>query len=100
MAGVDGLVDFHRYKEGGEKQKPKFKDKGTKKQSNEKPKFKENVDYKGKVKVLDKPPNKTNLGCFICNGPNRARECPKKEKLNAFVAKENHEGAGGKTQAR
>jgi hypothetical protein len=100
MAVADGLVDFYQNKEGGEKQKPKLKDKGPKKQGNEKLKFKGKADYKGKAKVVDKQPNKTNLGCFICNGPHRARECPKKEKLNALVAEESHEGVGGETQAR
>jgi hypothetical protein len=100
MATVDGVVDFQQNKEGGEKQKPKLKDKGPKKLGNGKPKFKGKADYKGKDKVVDKQPNKTNLGCFICNGPHRARDCPKKEKLNALVAEESHEGAGGETQAR
>jgi hypothetical protein len=70
------------------------------KQGNGKPKFKGKVEYKGKDKVVDKQPNKTNLGCFICNGPHRTRDCPKKEKLNALVAEESHEGASGETQAR
>jgi hypothetical protein len=100
MAAADGLVDFHQNKEGGEKQKPKLKEKGLKKQGNGKPKFKGKADYKGKDKVVDKQPNKTNLGCFICNGPHRARDCPKKEKLNALVAEESHEAASGETQAR
>ena len=100
MAAADGLVDFHQNKEGEEKQKPKLKDKGPKKQGNGKPKFKGKAEYKGKDKVVDKQPNKTNLGCFICNGPHRGRDCPKKEKLNALVAKESHKGASGETQAR
>ena len=25
------------------------------------------------------------VGCFICNGPHRARDCPKREKLSALV---------------
>ena len=29
-----------------------------------------------------------NGGCFICNGPHRAREYPKREKLNVLVAKD------------
>ena len=28
------------------------------------------------------------VGCFICNGPYRAKDCPKKERLNALVAEE------------
>jgi hypothetical protein len=50
MVAADGLVNFHQNKEGGEKQKPKLKDKGLKKQGNEKPKFKGKANYKGKTK--------------------------------------------------
>jgi hypothetical protein len=53
-----------------------------------------------KGRLIISVPNKTNLGCFICNGLHRARDCPKKEKLNALVAEESHEGTGGETQAR
>ena len=27
-------------------------------------------------------------GCYICDGPHRARDCPKKEKLNAIMAED------------
>ena len=30
-------------------------------------------------------------GCFICNGPQRARDCPKRGKLTALVSKEDKE---------
>ena len=33
------------------------------------------------------------VGCFICNGPYRAKDCPKKERLNALVAEEESEGS-------
>ncbi|XP_059437724.1 uncharacterized protein LOC132170646 [Corylus avellana] len=100
MAAADALVDFRQSKEDGEKPKPKSKDKGKKKVGNEKPKFKGKTD-KGKGRVVDKPqPNKNNLGCFICNGPHRARDCPKKEKLNALVTEEGPEAGGGEFQAR
>ena len=29
-----------------------------------------------------------NAGYFICNGPHRAKDCPKPEKLNAMVAED------------
>ena len=29
-----------------------------------------------------------NAGYFICNGPHRAKDCPKLEKLNAMVAED------------
>ena len=27
-------------------------------------------------------------GCYICDGPHQARDCPRKEKFNAIIAKE------------
>jgi hypothetical protein len=102
MAAADALVDYRQNKENGEKQqKPKSKDKGKRKEGEEKkPKFKGKADFKGKAKAADKQPTKTNLGCFICNGPHRARECPKKEKLNALVAEDNNEGEDGGAHVR
>lgn len=35
---------------------------------------------------------KMDSGCFICKGPHRARDCPKKEKVNAMVAEEANGG--------
>ena len=31
------------------------------------------------------PQGKKSSGCFICDGPHRAKECPKRKKLNTFV---------------
>ena len=39
------------------------------------------------------------LGCFICDGPHRARDYPKKEKLNAIIA-EDAENSGSKVPTR
>lgn len=33
------------------------------------------------------------FGCFICEGPHRARGCPKREKLNIIVADKNDGGS-------
>ena len=35
-------------------------------------------------------------GCFICDGPHRARDCPKKEKLNALRAEDGEDIGGGR----
>ncbi|GAV91716.1 gag-asp_proteas domain-containing protein [Cephalotus follicularis] len=44
---------------------------------------------KGKAKATDGLKEKKSSGkCFICDGPHRARDCPKREKLNAFVAQD------------
>lgn len=42
---------------------------------------KANVDNKGKGKALDP-------GFFICGGLHRAKQCPKREKLNALIFEE------------
>ena len=38
-------------------------------------------------------------GCFIYDGPHRARDCLRKEKLNAIIAK-NGENSGSKAPTR
>ena len=38
-------------------------------------------------------------GCFICNGPHRVRDCPKKKKLNALMA-EDGEDSGAEVPTR
>ncbi|GKD20860.1 putative retrotransposon gag domain, aspartic peptidase domain protein, partial [Tanacetum coccineum] len=57
-----------------------------------------------KVDVARKPPTgkdknlKTsykNGGCFICNGPHRARDCPKKASLNGMSVHEDEEASDG-----
>ena len=37
---------------------------------------------------------KLNFTCFICDGPHFARECPKREKLNAIRARDSDEDEG------
>ena len=40
------------------------------------------------------------LGCYICVGPHRARDSPKKEKLNAIIAEDGeNSGSGAHTRA-
>ena len=45
---------------------------------------------KGKTKQTEASTKeaKPNAGCFICGGPHYARECPKREKLNAILVNE------------
>ena len=38
-------------------------------------------------------------GCYICDGPHQARDCPRKEKFNAIIAKEG-ENRGSKVPMR
>jgi hypothetical protein len=57
------------------------------------------VAYVVPLKVRERT-GKVNFLVVPLNGPHRARDYPKKEKLNALVAKESHEGTGSETQAR
>ncbi|GJV36034.1 hypothetical protein Tco_1408511 [Tanacetum coccineum] len=59
-----------------------------------------------KVDAASKPPTKKdkNLktsykssGCFICDGPHRARDCPKKASLNGLSAHEDEEASDGRS---
>lgn len=101
MAAADGLVDFRQEKDEGEKREPKFKfkDKGKKKKHKGE---EDDADVsKAKPNDAEKQTNgKRTFGCFICDGPHRARECPKKEKLSALVARDNQEGSEDEAFAR
>jgi hypothetical protein len=103
MAAADALVDFRQSREDGEQRKPKSKDKGKRKEWEGKkfqPKGKPN-NNKGKSIVTEKHPYRSNSGCFICNGPHRAKDCSKKEKLNAMsTAGVEQKNDDGDTQVR
>ncbi|GAV78384.1 hypothetical protein CFOL_v3_21852 [Cephalotus follicularis] len=90
MSAADALVDFRMMKSSdgpssSGKAKPKEKgkqnkDKGAGKKSND-------PSGKGKAKASeDWKEKKANSGCFICEGPHRARDCPRRGALNAMIA--------------
>ena len=79
IAAADGLVDFRFVNASSESKKSK---KGKKGQSSRDAGKKNNGQSKTKQ---GNPEGKKSSGCFICDGPHRARECPKREKLNALV---------------
>ena len=39
-------------------------------------------------------------GCFICNGPHRAKDCPKREKLSALVTVDDKGESDSETPSR
>lgn len=41
--------------------------------------------------------SKGNNGCFLCDGPHFARNCPRKERLNALMASEGNNEEGTKS---
>ncbi|KAL5775969.1 hypothetical protein ACOSP7_013526 [Xanthoceras sorbifolium] len=87
MAAAEGLVDFRISSSTPNVDKKKSvddkkgKNKDWKKRADGKKK-KGNESFMGKDQNQNKS---TTQGCFICNGPHRARDCPKKEKLNALM---------------
>nr|TKS05961.1 hypothetical protein D5086_0000127890 [Populus alba] len=103
IAAADNLVDYkaparESYKSAS------FKSKGKSKEERPKKKFggfgggagKATAAEKGKAKYTHTPGNgtKPNITCFICEGPHFARECPKREKLNAIRAGNSDEEEG------
>ena len=95
MSVVDALVDYKFNKPSGDYEKRKSKDKGKQKQKNDgkkKDKQKKNWGNKSKGESSTSQPSKKqpklNVGYFICNGPRRARDYPKRKKFNAMVAED------------
>ena len=93
MSAAEALVDYKFSKPSGDEEKRKSKDKGKDKQKKDgkkKDKQKKTWGNKNKGESSTSQPSKEqpklNVGCFICNGSHRARDCPKHEKLNAIVA--------------
>ena len=96
MSIANALVDYKFNKPNRDDEKCKSKDKGKDKQKKDgkknKDKQKKNWGNKSKgessTSQQSKEQPKLNAGCFICNGSHRARDCPKREKLNAMVAED------------
>lgn len=82
---VETFIEFKKV------EKPKLKDKGGKGKSVGDPyRGKETIDkVKGpkKHKVGERSP----LKCFFCEGPHRARECPKRAKLSTLIEEHGQE---------
>ena len=100
IAAVDSLVDFKSTIREGYTS-ASFKSMGRNKEERMKKKFgggawKATATDKGKSKFTSAQGKgtKPNFTCFICDGPHFARECPKKEKLNAIQAGDSDEDEG------
>ncbi|KAL5865808.1 hypothetical protein ACOSQ3_003322 [Xanthoceras sorbifolium] len=78
MAATEGLVHFHIGSSS-----PSFVKKKKKTADGKKTKESESTMRKDQNKNKSKT-----QGCFICNGPHRARDCPKKEKINALISQD------------
>lgn len=102
IAIADSLVDFRPDRAPTDPSKEKGKAKATSfqkkpKKDTSKKKYTSGGDA-GKQKKSyssEANTNKSYAGCFICQGPHRARDCPKKEKLNALVTEEEETDSDG-----
>ncbi|KAL5857156.1 hypothetical protein ACOSQ3_004614 [Xanthoceras sorbifolium] len=90
MAAAEGLVDFRISSSSPSVNKKKFVD-GKKGKNKD---WKKRADGKKKKESestmrKDQNQNKSKIqGCIICNGPHCARDCPKKEKINALISQD------------
>ncbi|KAL2921171.1 Nuclear receptor-interacting protein 3 [Bienertia sinuspersici] len=113
IIAAEALVDWKPRNENADKGKEKAHDKEKKRKfrkfKGSDKKFKRwnkedsdgKTDKKDEASTSKKP--KFEGGCFICNGPHLARQCPKRQQLSAILSEENNEeGAhdGGDTPLR
>ncbi|GAV79043.1 LOW QUALITY PROTEIN: gag-asp_proteas domain-containing protein, partial [Cephalotus follicularis] len=94
MSAADALVDFRMLKSGdgpSSSGKAKPKEKGKQKKDKGAGKKYNDPSGKGKAKVSEEwKEKKANSGCFICEGPHHARDCPRRGALNAMMAQGEH----------
>ena len=87
------MVPFLHRNPGEGNNKARFEGKNHKKSGWKNQKGKATREHASVIKPAEKggktgqPPNKP-IGCFICNGPQRAHDCPKREKLSALVTED------------
>lgn len=91
MAAADCLVDYKldgnaRTSKASRFEKDKGKGKG--KQQEEDKGEKDSEKSQPNSSVQSSKGSNFKSGCFICEGPHRARDCPTKERLNAIVAED------------
>ncbi|KAH7838926.1 hypothetical protein Vadar_032804 [Vaccinium darrowii] len=96
IAVADGLADFKltNKSNSSESNSLKLKDKNKKRDEKKAGSKKWDKSQKSKSVEDDKRQDKWNFskGCFICQGPHRARDCPKCEKLNSICLDERNGG--------
>ena len=89
IAAAEGLVDFKMGTTSSmEKKKGGYGKKDGKKSDASCGEMKDGKKKDGRAKssTEGKASSSNSGGCFLCGGPHRVRDCPKKEKLSALVA--------------
>lgn len=105
VAATDGLLDYKLSKDSV-LETSKSKKKGREKNGEKKASFKKGKDkskYKQKGESSSHSQNdggKSNKRCVICDGPHRAKDCPKQKKLNVIVAEDDWADTGDDSPTR
>ncbi|KAK9151489.1 hypothetical protein Syun_009798 [Stephania yunnanensis] len=81
IAVADSLVDYKTSGTSFEEKEKKYKEKDRTGRSKKEEESSSKDDASAKA-------SKGKRGCFICDGPHVAKDCPKREKLNAIVVDE------------
>lgn len=84
---AESLIEFRKV------EKPKPKDKGSKGKSWGDPHCSKVTTEKAKGSKEHQTRERPPISCFFCEGPHKARECPKKSKLSAFIEEREQEEA-------
>ena len=101
LAAAEGLVDF-KYVSSSDTEGEGKKGNGAKKGKASTSKDGQSRDGKKKDNGDGKQKGKS-TGCYLCNGPHFARDCPKREKLSALIVQsedDDGEDAAGESPTR
>ena len=95
VAAADSLVD---YKQAGSGDAERGKNSGKNHKDEGRFKKKDKGNGAGDAKDGKYAPREGDKGCFICDGPHYARNCPRKEKVNALRVEEQNEENDGESE--
>nr|GFB35009.1 hypothetical protein [Tanacetum cinerariifolium] len=96
IAHAESLIDFSTRRDSSKLKDRKVNHEKGGGDKNTQPK----VDHARKPPIEKDKSVKTNYksgGCFICDGPHRARDCPKKASLNGMSAHEDEDASNGRS---
>ena len=92
IAAADSLIDYKLGSSSSNLDKKKAKDDGKKgkfgKDGKKDKGKKKDGEHKPKGGAESSHGKKAYSGCFLCDGPHRARDCPRREKLSALIAQD------------
>jgi len=98
IAAADSLVDYNFSPTSGSNSRDQEVGKSVKEGTSKSGKWFDAVKKEGNNKQgsnLSNNKDRKVAGCFICDGPHRAKDCPKRGKINAMVVTEDDDGDDG-----